>query len=123
VAALRAFANELEQARGLGARGKPLASAIAEELRERASAASLDEVTAWLREREDRLIGAIGDDLGGERLREIEADVDAGLERWRSRMPAKVVETLRRESLARRLLETHGLPRLSLFHLEGGGAL
>jgi predicted RNA-binding protein with TRAM domain len=105
VAALRAFASELEQARGLGARGKPLASSIAEELRERASAASLDEVTAWLREREDRLIGAIGDDLGGERLREIEADVDAGLERWRSRMPAKVVETLRRESLARRLLE------------------
>ena len=123
LAALRAFASELDQARGLGPRGKPLASAIADELRERASAGALDEVTGWLREREDRLIAAIGDDLGGERLGQVEADVDAGLERWRARMPSKVVETLRRERLARRLLETHGLPRLSLFHLEGGGAL
>ncbi len=96
---------------------------IARELRERAEAGSLDEVTGWLYEREGRLIGAIGDDLGAERLRAIEAEVDAGLERWRARMPAKVVETLRRESLARRLLEAHGLPRLSLFHLEGGGAV
>ena len=123
LAALRAFASELEQARGLGPRGTPLASALAVELRERASAGALDEITGWLGEREGRLIAAIGDDLGRERLREIEADVDAGLERWRARMPAKVVETLRRESLARRLLETHGLPRLSLFHLEGGGGL
>jgi hypothetical protein len=48
--------------------------------------------------------------------------VDAGLERWRDRMPARVVEQLRREQVARRRLESHGLPRLSLFHLEGGGA-
>jgi hypothetical protein len=31
------------------------------------------------------------------------------------------VEQLRRESVARRRLEAHALPRLSLFHLEGGG--
>jgi hypothetical protein len=36
-------------------------------------------------------------------------------------MPAPVLEQLRRESLARRRLESYGLPRLSLFHLEGGG--
>ena len=29
---------------------------------------------------------------------------------------------MREESRARRLLEAHGLPRLSLFHLEAGGA-
>jgi hypothetical protein len=121
LAALGSFASDLERGRGLGPRGKPLASEIARELRERATAGSLDEVTAWLGEREARLIAAIGIDLGAERLREIEAEVDAGLERWRARMPAKVVETLRHESLARRLLEAHGLPRLSLFHLEGGG--
>jgi hypothetical protein len=121
LAALRGFASALEQARELGPRGTQLATVIARELRERAEAGSLDEVTGWLHEREGGLIGAIGDDLGAERLRAIEAEVDAGLERWRARMPAKVVETLRRESLARRLLEAHGLPRLSLFHLEGGG--
>jgi hypothetical protein len=123
LAALRAFASELERARGLGTKGKPLAATIARELRERASAGSLDEVTRWLGEREGRLIAAIGDDLGADALRRIEAEVDAGLEGWRARMPAKVVETLRNESLARRLLEMHGLPRLSLFHLEGGGAV
>ena len=123
LAALRGFASALEEARELGPRATQLASLIARELRERAEAGSLDEVTGWLYEREGRLIGAIGDDLGAERLRAIEAEVDAGLERWRARMPAKVVETLRRESLSRRLLEAHGLPRLSLFHLEGGGAV
>jgi hypothetical protein len=48
--------------------------------------------------------------------------VDASLARWRERMPAAVLASLRRESLARRQLEAHGLPRLSLFHLEAGGA-
>ena len=104
-------------------RGREQAAAIARELPERAEAGALDEVTAWLAEREARLIAAIGDDLGPERLHALEAEVDAGLERWRARMPARVLETLRRESLARRLLEAHALPRLSLFHLEAGGAL
>ena len=38
-------------------------------------------------------------------------------------MPARVLEQLRTESLARRALEAHALPRLSLFHLEGGGGV
>jgi len=121
--ALRGFAGDLERARELGPSGKQQAAAIARELEERAETGSLDEVTSWLAEREARLIAAISDDLGPERVRALEAEVDLGLERWRGRMPAKVVETLRRESLARRLLELHALPRLSLFHLEGGGAV
>jgi hypothetical protein len=46
--------------------------------------------------------------------------VDRDLERWRSRMPPRVLQQLRAETIARRRLEAHGLPRLSLFHLEGG---
>ena len=84
-------------------------------------AGRLEEVSAWLAEREARLLEAIAADEGQERGSALEAEVDAGLERWRARMPARVVEQLRRESLARRRLEAHGLPRLSLFHLEGGG--
>ena len=49
--------------------------------------------------------------------------MDAHLEPWRGRMPARVLEQMRSESLARRTLEAHGLPRLSLFHLEGGGGV
>ena len=90
-------------------------------MRERAEAGRLEEVSAWLAEREARLLEAIGADEGKERGAALEAEVDAGLERWRARMPARVVEQLRRESVARRRLEAHGLPRLSLFHLEGGG--
>ena len=119
--ALRAFATDLERARELGARARPLATAIAQEMRERAEAGRLEEVSAWLTDREARLLEAIGADEGPERGAALEAEVDAGLERWRSRMPARVVEQLRRESIARRRLEGHGLKRLSLFHLEGGG--
>jgi hypothetical protein len=33
------------------------------------------------------------------------------------RMPPRVLEQVRTESVARRVLDAHGLPRLSLFHL------
>jgi len=119
-AALRGFARDLRRARGLGARAVELASGLAGELETRA-ALSLDELTPWLAEREAGLVEALALDLGAERAAALEAEIDAGLARWRARMPARVVDTLRRESRARRLLEAHGLPRLSLFHLEPGG--
>jgi hypothetical protein len=119
--ALRGFADDLERASGLGPRGREVAARVASELRERAGAGALDEVTAWLSEREAQLVAAIGADLGPERERALRDEVEASLERWRARMPERVIETLRREKVARRMLEAHGLPRLSLFHLEGGG--
>jgi hypothetical protein len=119
--ALRGFARDLHRARGLGARAGEVASALAGELESRV-AGSLDELTPWLAEREARLVEALALDLGPERAEALEAEIDAGLARWRERMPARVLDTLRRESRARRLLEAHGLPRLSLFHLEAGGA-
>jgi hypothetical protein len=94
---------------------------LARELRDRAESGRLEEITGWLAAREASLLEAIGADDGADRGAALEADVDAELERWRARMPARVVDQLRREKLARRQLEVHGLPRLSLFHLEGGG--
>jgi hypothetical protein len=98
-----------------------VAARLALELRERADTGRLEEVSAWLAEREGRLLAAIAADDGPERAGRLEAEVDRGLERWRVRMPPRVVEQLKHEQLARRRLEAHGLPRLSLFHLEGGG--
>jgi len=121
--ALKGFAHDLRRARELGPRGRELALVLARELEDRAEARSLDEVTAWLAEREGRLVEALAEDAGAERVAALEAQIDLGLERWRQRMPARVVETLRRESRARRLLEAHALPRLSLFHLEARGAV
>jgi hypothetical protein len=118
--ALRGFARDLRRGRDLGPEARELAGALARELEGRA-AASLDEVTPWLAEREARLVEALARDLGPGPKQALEAEIDEALARWRERMPARVLETLRRETRARRLLEAHGLPRLSLFHLEGGG--
>jgi hypothetical protein len=119
-AALRGFASDLERARDLGPRALSLAADLAREMRERAETGRLEEISAWLAEGEARLLEAIDEEDGKERRVALEAEVDAALERWRTRMPPRVVVALRRESLARRRLEGHGLPRLSLFHLEGG---
>jgi hypothetical protein len=119
--ALRGFARDLLHGRELGPQARTLAASLSRELEEKA-ASSLDEVTPWLVEREARLVEALAHDLGPERTQALEAEIDTGLARWRERMPARVVETLRRETRARRLLEAHGLPRLSLFHLAAGGA-
>lgn len=117
--ALRAFADELDRGRGLGARARAVAVELAGQLRARSEAARLADVTPWLASREAALVDAIRAD-GDEMWRAtLEAEVDASLERWRDRMPPSVVGQLRSDKIARRLLEMHGLPRLSLFHLEG----
>ncbi len=113
--ALRGFARDLERAHGLGRRGSEVAAAIAEELLGKAVEASLAEVESWLAEREARLLRALRADAGPAALAALEARVDEALAPYRDRMPARVLEQIRRDSLARRLLEAHGIPRLSLF--------
>jgi hypothetical protein len=120
-AALRGFAADLEKARDLGVRGGKTAQAIAAELRQRADDGRLEALSSWLGEREAELLDAIRKDRDPDDLAQVEAEVEESLEAYRQRMPARVLTQLRQESLARRLLEAHGLPRLSLFHLEGGG--
>jgi hypothetical protein len=118
--ALEGFADDLDRARGLGPKATEVARATARELRERA-VGSLGALSAWLLAREGALLEAIRGEAEEERLRDAEAAVEATLAPWRRRMPPQVLEQLRRESVARTLLEAHGLPRLSLFHLEAGG--
>ena len=120
VAALRGFAADLERAHGLGVLGSRAAGTIAIELRQRADGGRLEALSTWLAEREAVLLDAIGKDAEPGWLAGLEAEVNHSLEVYRKRMPARVLTQLRNESVARRLLEAHGLPRLSLFHLEGG---
>jgi hypothetical protein len=114
--ALRDFARDLEGAQGLGARGGEAAAAIAEELRGKAVEAGLAEVEPWLAEREARLLRALRADAGPASLSALEAQVDEALAPYRDRIPTRILEQIRRDSLARRMLEAHGIPRLSLFH-------
>jgi hypothetical protein len=118
--ALRGFATDLERARDLGPRARPVALEVAREMRARVDAGRLEEISAWLGEREALLLAAIGADEGPENRAAVEAEVDSELEKWRARMPPRVLQQLRGEKIARRRLEAHGLPRLSLFHLEDG---
>jgi hypothetical protein len=120
-AALRDFARDLERASSLGARGAVTAAEIARRLRERAEGGGLEDLTAWLSGLEGELLEALRTDAGAGGLAAIEAEVAAALEPYRARMPARVLEQIRGESVARRLLEAHALPRLSLFHLDAGG--
>jgi hypothetical protein len=118
-AALAGFAADLEAA-ALPAAVRPVADAIARELRE-AAFGDLERLTPWLGEREERLLRALAEAEHEDRRAALEAEVEAALAPWQGRMPASVLAQLRRESLARRRLASYGLPRLSLFHLEGGG--
>lgn len=118
---LHGFAAALDRARGLGPRGVEEAAAVARELRERAGEGGPAEVEPWLAAREARLVEALRADAGAGSLVAFEAEVDEALAPYRDRMPARVLGQIRRDSLTRRLLEAHGLPRLSLFHLGAGG--
>jgi hypothetical protein len=114
---LAGFAIALERAT-LGRSGAELARSLAGELRERA-AVSQDpaELERWLAAQEKALVEALSADSGSAAVAAVEAAVDAELAPYRERMPARVLSQIRRESVTRRVLESHGLPRLSLLQL------
>ena len=116
---LETLAAALEQARTMGAAARPVAVKLAQELRIR-SGQSRAELSAWLVTAERKLLRALERDQGGAKTARMEAEVEAVLAPYRSRMPEKVLEQIREEARARRLMEAHGLPRLSLFHPGAG---
>jgi hypothetical protein len=115
-AVLTGFAADLERARGLGGAGQRVARELAADLRSRAAGDGLEGVDAWLGRREALLLEAIKEDVGPEVVARLCGEVEDALAPYRERLPARVLDQIRTESQARRLLEAHGLPRLSLFH-------
>jgi hypothetical protein len=115
--ALRGFADALDGARDLGPRSAPVAREIAAAIRARAHDGALRDVEPWLVEREASLRTALEDEMGRAALDAIAEAVDRDLAPYRDRMPDRVLAQVRMESLTRRVLEAHGLPRLSLFGL------
>jgi hypothetical protein len=108
----------LPAAVGLGPVAARTARLLAEELRRRAAepqdAAALE---SWLAAQEKALVAAIVADAGADTVAAVESAVDAELAPYRERMPARVLSQIRKESVTRRLLESRGLPRLSLLQL------
>lgn len=114
---LAGLAEAFGHASAVGPASRPLVARTAAALREKAGAGlSAREAEAWLATCEAELIVALRRDLG-DAVARLEAEIDRDLAPYAGRMPAKVLRQVREESLRRRLLESHGLPRLSLFHL------
>lgn len=115
--ALAGFAEALQDAT-LGRSAAVLARGLVEELRHRAAEPhDPAELERWLGAREKDLVEALSVDAGPAVVAAVEAAVDAELAPYRERMPARVLTHIRRESVTRRLLESHGLPRLTLLQL------
>jgi hypothetical protein len=77
--------------------------------------AALREVEPALRKAEASLLRGLRDAAGAERIAALEAEVDAELTPYASRMPSAVLQQIRRDSVARRVLAEFGLPRLTVF--------
>ena len=115
---LDSYAGSLGRAEGLGPLSTPIARGLADALVTRAAEdLSSRDLEQWLREKESLLLEALRRDMGETKVAAIEAEVDRDLSPYASRMPARVLSQIRTQSIARRVLELHGLGRLSLFHL------
>jgi hypothetical protein len=111
VAALRTSAT-------LGPQARRAADAIADELTARVESNGAPEaLEAWLREAEARLLAGIDEDAPEAVRRALVDEVERDLLPYGDRLPAKVLAQVRAESHARRRLEQHGIPRLSLWTL------
>jgi hypothetical protein len=121
-AAVAGFADALEAATGLGARGTAAARGAARDLRawsapDEAGPRLLEALTVRLAATERAVVDAVRSEAPPSALAAIEAAIEADLAPYRGRMPARVLDQIKDEAWTRRLLAQHGIPRLSLFHL------
>lgn len=115
--ALDRLESALAAATGLGQASRATLDEILKELREGRSGATrrAADWESWLRGSERTLIEALRGEEGAGAVARLESEIDAELSPYRQRMPARVARQIREDAVARRLLEAHGLPRLSLF--------
>ena len=111
---LHSLCDALDALAGRGGNASTLARDTAEEIRDRAGTDPL-QLEGWLRSKEAEMVAALESAMGRKAVAAIEAAVRADLAPYRKRMPDKVAARIEAESLARRVLEAHGLPRFGLF--------
>jgi hypothetical protein len=115
---LEDLAEKLRAAHALGPHARAVADRVAQELMESArETPDARDVESQLRAAEAALVAAIERDTPEDVRRALDEEVDRDLGAYRERLPAKVLEQVTAESRTRRLLEAHGVPRLSLWPL------
>jgi len=121
---LKKNADRLEAARlpeGVTASPRAAAAETAHALRELAGAvggiANLEDLERRLTVLEEKLFAVLLAAAPDEMLVEIRAAADRELAPYRRKMPAAQIQQLHKQYVNKRLLELHGLPRLSLFYM------
>jgi hypothetical protein len=117
-AQLRNLARGLASAPDLPPTVADTCCALAQQIEAKCADADPAGIEAWLQGCEQRLLQAIRHALDEQMLAGLEAAIERDLAPYQERMPARVVEQVRQEALARGLLGRLGLPRLSLFHMD-----
>ena len=77
----------------------------------------LEDLERRLTVMEEKLFAALLAATPDEDVVSVRAQADRELAPYRSRMPAAQIDQLQKQYIHKRLLETHGLPRLSLFYM------
>jgi hypothetical protein len=81
---------------------------------------SLEDLDRTLTVLEERMVDALRTAASEEQLVAIRRQADTELAPFRSRMSAVQLRQVQQQFLTRRLLQTHSLPRLSLFYMSVG---
>ena len=120
-------AGELESAKlpqAATASPQAAAQATARTLREMASGLEgskttprLEDLERRLTVLEEKLFAVLLAATADEELVQVRAEADRDLAPYRRKMPAAQIEQLHKQYVHKRLLERHGLPRLSLFYM------
>jgi hypothetical protein len=114
-------AAHLPERSGISAR--PIAAETASSLRELADTLPqnpgqrLEHLERCLTVMEEKLFAVLLASTPDEELVQVRAQADRELAPYRSKMTAPQIEQLQKQYLHKRLLEKHGLPRLSLFYM------
>jgi hypothetical protein len=66
---------------------------------------------------EEKLFAALFAATSDEELVQVRREADAAMAPYRSKMPSSQIEQLQKQFVHKRLLEKHGVPRLSLFYM------
>lgn len=105
---------------GLPAGARAVAGGSMQTLRELAASigsARLEDLERRLTVMEEKLLAALVAETPDEQIVEVRAQADRELAPYRRNMSGPQIEQLMKQYLYKRLLEKHGLPRLSLFYM------
>ena len=90
---------------------------LASSVGEKSTSANLEDVERRLTVMEEKLFAVLLSSTPDEELVAVKGEADRELAPYRSKMTAPQIEQLHKQYVHKRLLERHGIPRLSLFYM------